>query len=349
MAEGGDESDPLLDRRQYVALVGASSVALAGCSGGGDGGGDGGRSDDDQQSNDEESGDQNTGDSEDSDDSDQQSDDEAAEPANFALSVSVPLAVDRGGEVQVDITVENTGGQEATQSITATLGGNTVTTEPATLGPGEQQSLSRTITAPDDTGEYDLTVTSDDDSVTKALTVEVGTTPQTFSGTGQGGGETVQIEGGLVVTEATHGGTGTFEVSLQEVQFGTLVRETGGYDGAEARFIDEGEYTLSVVADGEWEVTIRQPRADSGESVPVTYTGTSSEVVGPVELPQNGTARFSHTGQEAVQVTVYTEQRPAGPILFRSFGEFEDDTVYAGGLVSWIDVDADGNWTLELE
>jgi hypothetical protein len=48
-------------------------------------------------------------------------------------------------------------------------------------------------------------------------------------------------------------------------------------------------------------------------------------------------------------VTVYTEQRPAGPILFRSFGTFEDDTVYAAGLVSWVDIDADGDWTLELE
>lgn len=178
-----------------------------------------------------------------------------------------------------------------------------------------------------------------------------GREPITFSGTGSSSGETVQMQEGLVVAESSHGGSGRFEISLEGGQFPLVIASAdGGFDGKEATYTEAREYTLNVVADGSWEVTIRQPRADSGESLPATYTGSGSDVVGPVDLSSDGTARFSHSGQFAVQVTVYPQIIDiAGPILFRSFGEFEDDTIYAGNGISWIDIDADGPWTLELE
>lgn len=255
MEDDSSEPDSLLNRRQYVAIVGASSFALAGCSGGGD---------------DEDSG------------------------GNGGTDGEAGTETDR---------------EDGTD----------------TEGQGDQNPGG-----------------------------ESGIEPKTFSGSGSLSGETVQMADGLVVGEATHGGSGTFEVTLEGDQFPKyLATAEGQYSGKEAVYTDESEYTLNVVADGSWELTIRQPRADSGDSVPVTYSGSGSDVVGPVNLPGEVTVRFTNNSSEFnASVTAYPQIIDNPTPVFGFVGpESEGETQFPGSGISWIDVsiNTDTDWTLEFE
>jgi hypothetical protein len=265
MSRDSKETDRSLSRRQYVAVLSASSVALAGCGGGG---GDDGDDDSTDETGSEDGGDGGTG------------EDDSSETAGTDSE---------GGSDGGD---ENTQGQDGNSGIE----------------------------------------------------------PLTFSGNGSESGETVQMQDGLAVGEASHGGTGQFRITLEGGQFPrALASGEGGYEGKGATYTENREYTLNVVADGSWNLTIRQPRADSAETPPVSFEGSGSDVVGPVNFAEDGTARFSHDGEFAVAVTFYPQVIDTAAPLLNGFGEFDDETVYPSRGISWVDIDADGSWTLEFE
>lgn len=261
MVQDRRETDRLLSRRQYVAVLSASSVALAGCSGGGD-------------------------------------------------------------------ASENDASTDGTDS--------------------EDGNESDTSSGTD--GNDGADGSDGDDENTQRQGGDSGIEPLTFSGSGSTSGETVQLQEGLVVAEASHGGTGEFEITLEGGQFPKLLASAqGSYEGKQAGYTANREYTLNVVADGSWDLTIRQPRADSAESPPVSFSGTGSDVVGPVDFAEDGSARFSHDGQFAVNVSFYPQSITSAQPVFNGYGEFEDETVYPSYGICWVDIDADGAWTLEFE
>ncbi|WP_336328373.1 CARDB domain-containing protein [Halovenus sp. HT40] len=100
---------------------------------------------------------------------------EAPEEANFQLSLdSGPSEVETGADITAEVTVENTGGQEATQTITFTFDGEEVGSTEVTLGAGETATESFSASAPDSAGDYDWEIASDDDSISQTLTVTDG-------------------------------------------------------------------------------------------------------------------------------------------------------------------------------
>jgi hypothetical protein len=351
-----------LGRRQYLALAGLASVgAVAGCSseddGSDDGNGDNSNNNDDG-STDETDTDQSdstddSNNSDENDDSDNNDDEDEPSPASFDLTVSPLPTVEVGEEVTVDAAVENTGEQEDTQTVEITLDGDTVSSQSITLGPGDRDSISPTVNAPDDPDDYDVTVTTDNDEVTVTLTVEAGAAdiePQTFSGTGQEVRQDIQINGGLTVVEATYSGESNFQVSLEGGEFPTnFVNVIGDFDGAQAELVEEGTYILEINADGPWEVTLRQPRATSGESLPVSSSGSNPDVVGPVEFSGTGVATGSHDGDSNFQVQILPAEGQFGENVFNEIGEFDGETAYNFDGIGWVDINANGNWSLELE
>jgi len=122
----------------------------------------------------------------------------------------------------------------------------------------------------------------------------------------------------LTVVEATHtNGESNFQVSLVGGEFDDLfVNAIGEYDGETAALIDEGEYTLDVEADGDWEVEIRQPRAASGDSLPQSLEGDTpksmdhSSSMGATSLPGATAARriskSTCTPQRGVSASSYS-------------------------------------------
>jgi|AntRauMinimDraft_1070381.scaffolds.fasta_scaffold00363_2 hypothetical protein len=174
---------------------------------------------------------------------------------------------------------------------------------------------------------------------------------QSFSGSGAEVEQDVPIGGGLTVVEATHtNGESNFQVSLVGGEFDDLfVNAIGEYDGETAALIDEGEYTLDVEADGDWEVEIRQPRAASGDSLPQSLEGDTPEVHGPFEFDGSHVATGSHSGEANFQVHVYPAEGSFGELVFNEVGQYDGETTFRHSGVGWVAVQAGGDWSLELE
>lgn len=142
-----------MERRKLLTLMGGTVTAgLAGCLGG-DGDDDGGGDNGGDDGNGDDNGSQN--------------------PANFAVEItSATDSVEIGGSMTVEWEVENTGGQEGTQTVVFSVGGSEQGSEEVTVGGGETSSGEFSYTATEsDAGEITATVETDDDSAEASVTV----------------------------------------------------------------------------------------------------------------------------------------------------------------------------------
>ncbi|USZ72033.1 hypothetical protein [Natronosalvus halobius] len=207
----------------------------------------------------------------------------------------------------------------------------------------------------EDETEDESEETNEDDDDDDDDTDESSSEPEemTFSGSGAEVHDDLEIEGGLTVVEATHtGGSSNFQVHLvpSEGDFDEMfVNEIGEYEGATAALIDSDTYQLDVEADGDWEITIRQPRATSGDSLPQSIDGTVNEVFGPFEFGGSHTAVGEHRGDGNFIVQVYPPEGDWGELVFNEIDEYEGETTFRHDGVGYVAVEAGGDWSLSLE
>lgn len=358
----------LLRRRRVLGMTGVGlSAAIAGCgSSGDDSDGSDGDANEDEVADDSSNGDTSTG-SDGSDENDganneeqeeedeEEEDEEPVEPASFEIvEVDHPEEVEVGEEHTFSFTVENTGGEDGTFeellefSVEGTDQWENVGMIELDVPAGETATWESNPAAFDQPGSlqfrldetewgYDVTITAPE--------------TQSFSGNGQEVREGVSIQGGLTVVRATHSGESNFQVSLaNDSEFDDIfINAIGDFDGAQANLIDAGEFILDVNADGNWEIDLEQPRSGQGESLPTSFSGNGPEVVGPVQFAGTGIATGEHNGESNFQVEIYPMTGSFAEIVFNEIGSFEGETTYSFDKVGWIDVNADGNWTVELE
>ncbi|SIS03660.1 DUF7282 domain-containing protein [Natronorubrum thiooxidans] len=97
-----------------------------------------------------------------------------SEPAEFAVSITGTNApLEQGTPLEVDVDVENVGGEAGTQDIELAVGDAVVDTVPVSLEPGASEVL--TLTADTDAlepGDYPVSVSSADELAETAVTVE---------------------------------------------------------------------------------------------------------------------------------------------------------------------------------
>lgn len=353
---GNEEPDLSVRRRKLLAASGVAIASVAGCTGSGD--------DDEADEPDGESQDADTEtpeltpDEEDTatpeeEDSD---DEEDVEPASFeVVDVDAPDEVSTGETWDYAITVENTGGEVGTyeELLELSIAGvddyeNVGYLTIEDVEPGETETWESDPVELDDPGtvqfrlgdtEWELNVT-----ITQPDT-------QSFAGSGEEVRQDIEIEGGLTVIEASHNGESNFQVSLAgDGDFDdNFINVIGSFDGAQADLIDAGEYILDVNADGSWEVDIVQPRSGDGDDLPASFSGSGPDVVGPVVFGGSGVASGEHDGESNFQVRIYPMTGSFGEGVFNDIGAFDGETTYSFDGIGWIDVNADGNWSVELE
>jgi hypothetical protein len=175
---------------------------------------------------------------------------------------------------------------------------------------------------------------------------------QSFSGSGQTVNEGIEIQGGLTVARATHeGARDNFIVQLvpEDGDFESLlVNAIGEYQGETAAIIEEGSYILDVDAGGDWTVDILQPRSNGGDSLPISISGNRSRVYGPYEFNGTHVANGTHSGDGNFIVEVYPQQG-FQELVFNEIGQFDGETTFRFGEVGWIAVEANGDWTLDIQ
>lgn len=360
-----DDKRLSLPRRRLLATGSVGIAALAGCSGTDDDDEDDQPEDteppedDEPDEDDEEAGegadDEGEEAEEDADDQGEEAEDDEGSPSFEITDVEHPDEVETGEEHEIVVTVENTG--DAAGDFEELL-------ELSVAGEDEWENVGNlTIdnVAPDETGNWTLEEIAFDDPAT--VQYRLGETQweydvtitepsaQSFSGSGQSVEDGIDIEGGLIVVEASHDGESNFQVSLaDDSDFDdSFVNVIGSFDGAQADLIDEGEYLLDVNADGNWDVTIRQPRTGQGDELPTTIAGSGPDVSEPIMFSGTSVATGDHDGDSNFQVQIYPMTGSFGESVFNEIGEFEGETTYSFDGIGWVDVNADGSWSVELE
>lgn len=328
-----------MNRRNVLLASGVTvSTALAGCSG-------------DSDENGDENG--NTTETEPENGTENRSDGENEAEAESSISVTdATLRTDHAEpaeSVDIDIDLENSGGAEGEIDLELSGNGARFGEWTETVGADSERTVTKTLSIRDE-DDYELTVNG---VAAGTLTVEApAQSNYAYEGSGAEVIEEIDIEDGLTVVDATHtGGSSNFQVDLvNDSQYDdNFVNAIGEYDGASARLLNAGEYVLDVEADGDWEVEIRQPRAASGEALPQSLSGTGSVVVGPFEFSGSHIATGSHSGERNFHATIFPENGMFGSIVFNEVGEYEGETTFDFDGVGWVDVGADGDWSLEIE
>ncbi|WP_225336072.1 polysaccharide deacetylase family protein [Halomicrobium urmianum] len=174
----------------------------------------------------------------------------------------------------------------------------------------------------------------------------------TFEGTGSGESPTFELDDGVVVATVSHDGEAIAVDVTKPDGLGrseNLLTTSGNESGESIMAVDDDTYRLEVDADGEWSIDLSQPavHADDLEDLPVEASGTGSAFVGPLWTERDVRIVATHDGDGTFIVDGYGADGSREVIVHRS-GEFSNSRSYKAGGPAWINVEADGNWTLEI-
>ena len=347
-----------MNRRKILLASGVTvSGILAGCAGDSDenGGANGNENGDENGSaNGDENGEEEAENgTEDETETENESEEEELEPSISVTNATFqPEHIEPGEDVHLDTDLENTGGADGEIDLEVTADGTPLLEVTKTVDADSESTVTETITLVDE-GEYDIAVNGVEAGT---LTVEDSSLESyTYEGTGAEVINGVDLESGLTVVEGTHDGESNFQVQFygeDDDQYGTVFfNEIGAYEGASAELLDPSSYMIDIEADGDWTLEVRQPRATAAEAdnLPQSLEGNTPDVIGPINFSGRHVAYGDHDGDSNFQVQVFPEDGYFGEVVFNEIGEYEGETTFSHDGVGWVDVEADGNWTVEIE
>lgn len=299
-----------MQRRQYLAAASAvAAFGLAGCGGGGGGG---------------ENGSNGSGGTE------------------TAANTETETATATATETETEMTTETTAGTETTPSGTSTETAANTETETAT-------ETDTATTTPTETE----TTTSTPTNTSTANSTSGGGFSETFSGSGTSTVEGLQLSPGPVTAEFSASSEGYYSVTLvtldgESYQDVFLVDGIVSGEGSQVKTATVGGgYNLNVEIDGEWELTIEQPTNPQPQSLPVDASGDGMSYLGPFQFGGPTTFQGSHSGDANYIVTaIPTDPSGMQAMIFNQLGDFEGETTARVSGTKYINVVANGEWSL---
>ncbi|MDG5818714.1 polysaccharide deacetylase [Natronococcus sp. A-GB7] len=157
------------------------------------------------------------------------------------------------------------------------------------------------------------------------------------------GSESVDLDEGLVVAEFSHDGDDEFVVELD----GNTLTASGAASGESVATVGGGTATLEIEADDDWSIDLSQPavHSDDLEELPVEHSGSGSGYVGPLWTEGGVSLSPTHDGDGTFVVDGYGADGSREQLVNQT-GSFDSSRSYAAGGTVWINVEADGDWTL---
>ena len=177
----------------------------------------------------------------------------------------------------------------------------------------------------------------------------------TLSGVGQQASHIIRFQQGLAIFTFMHDGTANFIVHLTYTKSNIvyyLANAIGSFEGSTAEGIyDAGAYVLDIQADGKWTVTIQQPGPTNASST-TSFHGKGQAATDlfrmksglkSIKLTHDGTSIFNvrllnSNGNDLGYVVVHT-----GTFHGSKTKDIPTDGMYI------FDVEADGNWTINIQ
>ena len=181
---------------------------------------------------------------------------------------------------------------------------------------------------------------------------------RTFTGSGSELTADFELRDSITVFITEHAGDEHFGPILSNesgLRSFRPINEYGPYAGTAAVGVQADTYHLDVVASGDWSIEIAQPASpdEAIHQLPVEASGEGRDVVGPVELTGTATVTGTHDDEGAFGVEILDEagrgERGQVERVFDEVGAFDGQESVEMNAVSWIHVDADGPWTIEIE
>jgi len=334
-----------MDRRHYLALVGSGlALSTAGCTGGdGDNGGD-------DSSNGGENGGENGGGNGDANSGDNGSDDAADDQSSSDDSGDDGSSSD--GSDPSDDNGSTDGGSSDDGSTDDGSGDDGSSDDDGGSENGGDNDEGDESSFSDATELLQLSALGDRDPPYFG-------TRTTVSGTGDTVSEPFYLADGVVGFVYEHDGESNFIAEAVDPNTGdtlsVVVNEIGAVAGARAVPAAVGAYQLAVQADGQWEIVVVEPLPPKGavRTPPASIERAGNAVVGPVALNGGETVTASHDGEGNFIVTTIAESATSGrgtELVFNEIGPVDSaQTILSMDAWTWIDVVADGDWSLTLE
>lgn len=178
-----------------------------------------------------------------------------------------------------------------------------------------------------------------------------------FEGEGATASEEFSLSDGIATVEFSHDGESNFIVEMLDLEGDEfddqlLVNVIGSIEGRSVIPVGGSQYQLDIDADGAWSIGLDQPGVgeDKLEQLPLSAEGTGPDFVGPVRLEGVTEVAGSHAGESNFIVETRTAKGGLGSwdIVFNEIGEFEGSGTTRAEGVAWVDINADGDWTLEI-
>ena len=174
-----------------------------------------------------------------------------------------------------------------------------------------------------------------------------------FSGSGKSTVEELQLSPGPLTAEFSVSSEGYHSVTLialesESYQDVLLIDGVISGDGSQVKTAAVGGgYNLNIEIEGDWELTIEQPADIQPESLPVDASGTGMSYVGPFQFDGPTTFNGSHSGDANFIVTgIPTDPSGTQVPIFNELENFEGETTARVSGTKYINVVADGEWTL---
>lgn len=196
-------------------------------------------------------------------------------------------------------------------------------------------------------------------SATPTITPTVTVVPEPsqihLAGTGQQITNKFHLDSGLSEFAMRYTGTSNFIVWLRDgngQRMELLAKTSSGFAGSEAASIAaEGDYALDVSAIGDWSIDITQPRPVTAQGTPVSLSDKGNHATQFFRL-EPGTAKFHIVHNGSANFIVWLDDVNGNHIdaitnMMGSYDGTKSESIAQGG-VYLLDVDADGNWKIDI-
>jgi hypothetical protein len=180
--------------------------------------------------------------------------------------------------------------------------------------------------------------------------------PVVFTGFGSNITPDFSVSDTLLFVEEQHDGTRSFAVWLKDAASGENIElaanEIGAYNGALVIPVDSGTYYYEIEADGNWSVTTKLPGhwGQVPDSSAYNFADRGARISSKFHLVQGrANINMTHDGEHNFAVYIYDINLGTRDLLANEIGPYSGSgTIAARDGIYVLDVEADGNWQIQI-
>ncbi len=177
-----------------------------------------------------------------------------------------------------------------------------------------------------------------------------------LQGKGRQASEKFNLDAGLGIFDVDYDGDSNLIIKLLDRngnQIDTLFNQIGTFKGNRGFTIPaDGEYLLDVASNGNWSISISQPRPVEGNAAPSTMYGHGFGATEFVQLEEGLTVfKINYTGSGRFTVNLVDRDGHKIEQLINTLGPFEGSKpvkIEKPGLY-FLNIGAEGDWTISVQ